>query len=320
MGSKIQYTSTNRIVAVKPEAEAGVFEEFGAEDYNIEFLDAETLDFDMTPDRAGKVASGNMAESQSFSTSQHMTGYTLNTLWRHDGDESTFPTVDSLITASGLLKSVEAGQATYTFDGTQPCETLSVQVTELNCGTNPDGIVSQARGCVPNMQIGVDGIGQQVKFTFELMGAYQDEFDDDNPIRVLQGYDTGVTEKLLNTSFSFGGTPYVLHNYSLNLNNNTVIVPDPSKSGAVYQGKVVGADPVLTVTTQMIGVDEGGIIQAVENDTVFNDITISGNGWDIIVDEGNIRQATKGDEDSIMTYELEIEVRKFRLVKKELVS
>lgn len=315
-----QFTSTNRIVAVKEETSPGVFQEMAQADYKIEFLDAETMDFDFNPERPGKVARGDMAEGQSFSTFRQLTGYTLNTLWRHDGLENTFPTIDPLLKAAGLIGEVVGGKARYSFKGIQPCKTFSIQSTELNCGETPDGIMTQARGCVPNLVISADGIGQQVKLGFEVVGAYENELDVANPIRTLEGYATGATEKLMNTTFQIGATPFILHSYNLNLNNNTVIVPDPSKPGCIYQGKVVGADPVLTATVQMIDLATSGLDDALAGDLVFDNITINGLGWDIVITEGNIRNLTKGDADNIMTQELEIELRRFHFEKKEYVS
>ena len=196
---------------------------------------------------------------------------------------------------------------------------LSVVVSELNCGTAPAAVQAKGRGASCNLVINGAGVGQELDCTFEFSCAKESEVDNATPIKALTGIDTGPTEKLLGTVVTIGAQTFIMHNFNLNHNNSVSKIDDPSKTGGVFQFKVKEADPVLTMSLQMIDLATSGIPAAVMNDTDFTNITIGGVYFDLIVTEGNIRKNTKGEADSIITNEIEIEVRKYKLMQKVIV-
>lgn len=315
-----EYSDGNRIVAVVEEDVAGTFKAPAAGDYNISFFDAGSLSFDKGVARMGKPARGNLNQSQSKSGLITSTGYSLKTELKHAGDKTQTPALDKLFRNAGLKKVIEdgTGDISYKYDGTQPCTGLSLIVSELNCGSTPEAVVSKGRGGACNMVITGAGVGQQVDATFELSVAYEVEEDDSAPVKALTGEDTGDVEKLLNTTFTLDGSVYILHNYSLNLNNAVNSVIGSEESSGVIKYKVQESDAVLTASVQMLSLDESMLPDLVIDDTLLNNGVISGKWFDIILEDYNIRTDTKGSADGIITNELELEIREFSLVLKDV--
>jgi hypothetical protein len=319
-----QFTGANRVVAVVPETEAGVYNAPSPSDYDIEFYDAAALSFERNPVRLGKPAVGNLMQGRSKVGKVSATGYAVKCALKHSGDATQTPKLDKLFRSAGLWKRTAGvgGAIEYYYDGTQPCQTLSVDVTEFNCGRNPDAIVSKGRGAVSNMVINGSGIGELLDVTFELSMAHEAELDATNYTKVLTGQDGGQPEKLLGVVFTINDKAYCLHNFSLNMNNEVAEVADPSKSGGIYQYKVVGSDPTLTVSVQQLSLSESDFMHllAQDLDTDAETVTIAGRAYDIVIDKANIRNLSIGDAGGINTNELEIEVRGFKLVLKNYVD
>ena len=315
-----EFSNGNRIVAVVEEDTAGTFKDPQASDYNISFYDAGSMSFDKGVTRMGKPAQGNLGQAQSLSGLITATGVSLKAELKHSGDKAVTPALDKLFRNAGLKKVVEAvtGNISYKYDGTQPCTALSVVSSEINCGSSPSAVISKGRGGAVNMTINGTGVGAQVDVTFELSCAYEGEVDSSSPIKALTGEDAGDVEKLLNTTFTLDGTTYILHNYSLNMNNTVNQVVDSSKNGGVLKYKVQESDPVLTASVQMVDLASSGLPDLVIDDDKLTDGVIAGKYFDIVMTDYNVRTDTKGDAEGIITNELEIEIRAFELVLKEV--
>lgn len=315
------FTVGNRIFAVKEESTAGTFETPVASDYNIVGFDVEALNFEKNGTRLGKPASGNL--NQTRTRSGKITGSTtIKTALHHSGDESVKPNIDKLLKASGLTQDATVlGNIRYTYDGTQPCSTLSLVVTELNCGSAPSGVTAKGRGCVPALTIEAPGVGEQFALSFEMSAAYEGEEDVASPIKALTGVDDDVyTEKLLNSVFTIGGQAFVMHNATLSLNPTISPVDDPDKPGGVLFYRITGFDPVLTASVQMLDLETSDLPDNVIDDVIISSITIAGKYYDFEIIDGNIRNAPKGEAEGIVTNELEIEVRKFTMTQKDIVA
>ena len=319
MGTGGQFTGANRIVGVKEESVFGTYCAPTADDYDIELYDAAALSFARNPVRLGKPAVGNLMQGRSKTGKIDMTGYSLKCALKHSGDPTVTPKLDKFFRAAGLWPTRgEDNRIVYVYDGTQPCQTLSIDVTEFNCGKNPDAITRKGRGAVANMVITGSGVGELIDATFELSMAYEDEVDNPGAVKVLAAQDGGQPEKLLGVTFSINGKFYCLHSYTLNLNNEIAEVPDPSKPGGIYQHKVVGSDPTLTCSVQQLTLANSGLLELVRNDldTDAERVVIKGRAFDIIIDLANIRNQTTGDAAGINTDELEIEIRSLKIALK----
>jgi len=315
-----QFTGANRVAAVVSETTAGTYKAPQPSDYDIEFYDVSALSFERNPVRLGKPAVGNLMQGRSKVGKMSATGYALKCALKHSGNATQVPKLDKLFLAAGMWRQIgPSGEVVYFYDGTQPCQTLSVDVTEFNCGRNPDAIAARGRGAVANMVINGSGVGELLDVTFELSMAYETEEDAVTYTKVLTGQDGGQPEKLLGVVFTINDVPYCLHNFTLNMNNEIAEVADPSKSGGLYQYKVVGSDPTLTASVQQLTLSESQLMTLLANDldTDAEEVVISGRGFDILIDKANIRNLSIGDASGINTNELEIEVRSFKLVLKD---
>jgi len=314
-----QFTGANRIIGVKAETVPGTYNAPQASDYDIEFYDAAALSFNRNPVTLGKPAVGNLMKGRSKTGKVEMTGYSLKCALKHSGNPVIVPKLDKMFLAVGLWRSIGPnGEVVYMYDGTQPCQTLSIDVSEFNCGRNPDVITRKGRGAVANMTITGSGVGELLEATFELSMAREAELDNPGAVKILAGQDGGQPEKLLGVAFTLNGKAYCLHNFTLSLNNEISEVPDPSKSGGIYQFKVVGSDPVLNATVQQLTLSESELMDIIEKDldTDAETIVIAGRGFDIVIDKANLRNQTTGDAGGINTDDLEFEVRGFKIVLK----
>ena len=314
-----EFTAGNRIAGFKVETSPGTYEAPIAADYNIIGHDVDSLSFDRNASRLGKPAIGNLNQQQSLSGM--LTGsFNFQTHLTHSGDHTVSPALKKLLEASGLFEKTDgiSGEKYFEYDGTQPCGSLSAIVSEINCGTTPNAIDTKGRGCVPNLTIEGSGVGEQISLSFEISAAYEDEVDNAAPIKAITGADDGDVEKLLGTVFTIGGQAFVIHNYTLTMNAEVSPIPDPSKNGGVARYKITGFDPILSAQVQMLDIATSDLVDSSIDDTKFTEITLTGKYWDIEITDGNIRAMPKGDADGILTNELEIEVRAFKLRQKDI--
>lgn len=312
-----QFLTGNRIVGFKAETTAGTFNAPLAADFNIEMYELAPAEWDYHFNKQGKPANGNLTTAQSVS-GMISAGFTGKTKLLYTGDENTAPTQAKLWNICGL---VESGGTTvpvvYTYSGQAPCSAVSAIVSDLNCGSSPDGIDKKIRGIQANVSFNAPGVGQEITCDYTFTGAYETEVDNASSIKVLTGLDTGASEKLLGTVFSFGGVSYKLHSFTLDLGNTVSMVPDPAKSGGIFQYKVTGTEAKLTCQVQKIDLTTSTLNADTIADTVFNPIAITGTHWDFSITDANIVSRKDGDAEGIVTEELEFEVRAFTLTQKD---
>ena len=317
-----QFTAGNRIAGFKDEgATPGVYSAPLAADFDIVGHDVGSLSFDRNGSRIGKPAIGNLNEAQTLSGMINGS-FSFSTYLQHTGAHDTPSKLKKLLEAAGLAESADAitGEKLYSYTGAQPCKTLSCIVSEINCGTSPASIDAKGRGCVPNLTIEAPGVGEAIKLTFEISAAYEDEVDNATPIKAITSPDDGEIEKLLGTVFTIGGQGFIIHSCTLSMNPTVTAIPDPSKEGGIAQHKITAFDPVLNAQVQMVDLATSDLVDASIDDSVFTEITLAGKYWDIEITDGNIRNIPKGDADGILTNDLEIEIRAFRLRQKDISS
>lgn len=312
-----QFLTNRKIVGFKAESTSGTYNAPLAADFNILMFDVSCeIDYGMT--RQGVPANGNLTSPQSKS-GIIMGTLTGKTRLEYTGDENTAPKQAKLWNAVGL---VESGGTTvpvvYTYDGTAPCGTLSAIDSDVNCGSSPASIDTKLRGIQGEMVISAPNVGAEITCDYTFNGAYEGEVDNASPIVALQGLETGACEKLLGHVFTVGGQTFKLHNFTITLGNTVSQVPDPSKTGGLFQYKVTATDCKLACQVEKIDLTTSGLPSDIIGDTVFNPITIvsSTGHWDISITDANLSSKGNVDAEGIVAETLEFEVRAFTLTQK----
>ena len=135
----------------------------------------------------------------------------------------------------------------------------------------------------------------------------------------MTGTDTGACEKLLGYTFTVGGQAFTLHNFTITLGNTVSQVPDPSKSGGVFQYKITATDCKLACQVQKIDLTTSTLPSDIIADTVFNPISLSSSTghWDISITVANLVSRKDADAEGLVAEDLEFEVRAFTLTQKD---
>lgn len=311
-----QFLTQNRIVGFIAEPTAGTFEAPLAANFDVEMFDLTPIEWDYGFNRQGVPANGNLTQAQSKSGMIKGT-FSGKTRLQYSGDQAVAPKQAKLWSIAGLQESGVGVQTIYTYAGIAPCNAVSAIVSDIECGSTPGAIDNKGRGIQAEMVINAPGVGQEVTCDYTFNCAYETEVDNAAPIRTLTGIDTGACAKLLNTTFSFGGNTYILHSFSLALGNTVSMIPDPSKTGGVFQYKITATDAKLTCQVQKIDIATSGIPADTIADTVFNPILISMANWDISITDANLLNPKDADAEGVLAQDLEFEVRAFTLTQKD---
>ena len=309
-----EYGTQNRIVGFNAEGTSGTYDAPIAADFDVTMYELSALEWDYGMNRQGKPATGDLTNAQSKSGIISGT-FTGKTTLDYTGAQGTAPNQGKLFIAAGLVESGAATQIVYTYNGTQPCGTLSAIVSDLDCGAAPVSIDKMARGIAPNLVFNFPAPGQEVTCDWTFSAAYGGETDNAAPIKVLTGLDTGASEKLDSPSFSFGDVTYILQSASLDMGNSVTMIKDPDKLGNIFKYKVTGSDPKFTCSVIKQDVATSTIPTDIIGDTVFNPINISGAHWTFSITDANLISAKDGDAEGTVSEELEFEVRAFTLTQ-----
>lgn len=228
------YLSGNkRFAVVKEEGTPGTAEW----DLSVSFpadadFDCRITGVEITPDigfddEAGMVKMGTHGELESIAGAQ-AAEIVLRFPMPWGGAVGTAPKYSKILQGCGVAETAYGA----TGIGFQPitdmdCNSLTIAVFDPQFGTSPSAVGYLFAGCIGNVVISADGVGSPWMAECTFRGKLVDIADVGNSdIPVITGAGTQISERLLDNTFTVGGTALKISSFSLDAGNDVQPIID----------------------------------------------------------------------------------------------
>jgi hypothetical protein len=280
----------------------------------VELYDVTPIKVDMSPVRVGNLANGTFKKGKNY-TGTHKGTTSFNAELKSSGDPTVAPAIAYLLKASGMREqTVDVDKVGYIFDGLPSCETMSFKYQMYNCGNLPDGFKQTLRGAKCNLKISAANVGAPVVLNFEVAGAAGDEEDvaAGAPL-VATPTDTTECQKFMGVTTVVGGNVVNMTSFEMSVQGVLGFRVDSSNPEGIAYVDLTDADISLTAGWAVSDVAAADYYGDMAADTVYNNITLTFQDYELVMTGAQIVDMTIEDQDGFAGRNNTIMIEQFEL-------
>lgn len=247
-------TRSLRMVGARLESTAYFGEHLNSNDFDIPAYDVEyDPEFEKRLESIayGDYSNRNIIGKQKISITFNVDLYEADSI---DGE----PAYSKLLAACACRTNTYSGTGiSWMPDSDYSAKPITIWVVEQVEGTHNYQLLIKATGCMGNLIIQCQEIGEPIRMTFEMQGVLSDIVDATTNIEssITDSNDPaglmGSTYKLYDENAIQESSTAVFENFYLNLNNAVNVYTDPSRNQGVEGARITGSNPELRIVDRM---------------------------------------------------------------------
>lgn len=166
---------------------------------------------------------------------------------------ATAPVWAKCMQACGLLATAYGATGIgYTPSADKSNVPATIEVCEKEEGTGPVQVVIKASGCMGNMKVIMNAVGEPVRIDFEFQGCLVSITDRAaGSVITPTGFNTGVPEAVLGATCTAFAEAQRIGQMTLDVGNAVELWSDPTSANGYHGAHVVGRDSVLDIDPDM---------------------------------------------------------------------
>jgi len=208
-----------------------------------------------------------------------------------------------------------SGNKDLVFDGSSSCNTASMRVVNLDC-SGTSGYGWDIRGLRSSIQIVAESAGSVFTINADLKGALEAQGDNLPAIGINYTNDANLrNNEMLTGAVTIDGVATAINGLDININAETKVKKDPSKTGQRSYSKSTDYDPKVSITAP-VGVDTTGWWDRVASGGTIDNITYAGIYYDIIIEDLSIASFSVTDDEGELANTQELSFGKITLAHK----